>query len=300
MTDTYVGSGREVYKPRRFKAASLALIDHANAIIAEYQAADFKLALRQLYYQFVARDLFQNTFKNYKLLGRTMVFARNAGESDWDAMEDRSRTAHYYASWSDPREFVQDVIADYAEDLWKGQRFRPEVWVEKDALIDVVASACDPWRVPHRSAHGDAGQLGVREAGLHFADQLDLGYIPVVLHLTDHDPKGIAMTKDIRRRLELYARAPIEVRRIALNMDQVRRYRPPPNFAKETDTNIGKYRREFGTDECWELDALAPDAIAALIRDEVEEMIDHKRWAEAVRSEQHNKMVLDKIAGDLK
>ena len=48
------------------------------------------------------------------------------------------------------------------------------------------------------------------------------GGTPVVLHLADHDPNGIDMTRDVIERLARYARADIEVRRIALNMPQVR------------------------------------------------------------------------------
>ena len=59
-----------LYIPRRFQGNWRAIIERANKIIAEYQAQGFRLTLRQLYYQFVARDLFANAGKNYKLLGR--------------------------------------------------------------------------------------------------------------------------------------------------------------------------------------------------------------------------------------
>jgi hypothetical protein len=55
------------------------------------------------------------------------------------------------------------------------------------------------------------------------------------------------MTRDIRERLALYARADIEVRRLALNMDQIRRYAPPPNFANEDDKRFKAYKESFGT-----------------------------------------------------
>ena len=157
------------------------------------------------------------------------------------------------------------MVDQYAEDLWADQSHRPEVWVEKDALLGVVAAACDPWRVPYFSTRGNCGQIPMRDAGLRFSATLELDQVPVVFHLADHDPTGIEMTEDVRYRLELYAGQPIRVKRIALNMAQVRRYRPPPNFAKEKDANLGKYRRQFDTDECWELDALAPNVITNLI-----------------------------------
>ena len=73
------------------------------------------------------------------------------------------------------------------------------------------------------------------------------------------------MTRDVIKRLARYARADIEVRRIALNMPQVRQYAPPPNFVKESDARTPAYRAQFGTDDCWELDALSPTVIADLI-----------------------------------
>jgi hypothetical protein len=120
----------------------------------------------------------------------------------------------------------------------------------------------------------------------------------VVLHLADHDPAGLDMTRDIRERLALYARHPIEVRRIGLNMDQVERYRPPPNFIKETDSRAARYQREAGTDECWELDALSPTVIADLIRAEIEAMIDPVAWNEAVASEKRGRRQLASVAAN--
>jgi len=45
------------YIDKRFSKASLAIIDCANDIIEEYASQGYVLTLRQLYYQFVARDL---------------------------------------------------------------------------------------------------------------------------------------------------------------------------------------------------------------------------------------------------
>ena len=45
----------ETFENIRFKPATLALIEHANEIIDEYQALGFTLTLRQLFYQFVSR-----------------------------------------------------------------------------------------------------------------------------------------------------------------------------------------------------------------------------------------------------
>jgi len=59
----------ESFEARHFQAKTAAMIDHANSIIAEYQARGFTLTLRQLYYQFVARSLIDNKQSEYKRLG---------------------------------------------------------------------------------------------------------------------------------------------------------------------------------------------------------------------------------------
>jgi hypothetical protein len=116
-----------------------------------------------------------------------------------------------------------------------------------------------------------------------------------VLHLADHDPNGIDMTRDNKERLSMFAGTEIEVRRIALNMDQVRRYNPPPNPAKVTDTRFLAYAEKLG-DQSWELDALSPTVIDGLIRSELDFMIDLSKWKKREAAERRNRTLLDKIS----
>jgi hypothetical protein len=74
------------YVKKRFRSDALARIQQANAIITEYQGQGFILTLRQLYYQFVSRDLIPNTVQSYKNLGSVINDARLAGLIDWNAM----------------------------------------------------------------------------------------------------------------------------------------------------------------------------------------------------------------------
>jgi hypothetical protein len=78
---------REFFLPRRFQRKTLTRIEQANTILAEYAGQGFVLTLRQLFYQFVARQLVENTQQNYDNLGDTMTNARNAGLVDWDLIE---------------------------------------------------------------------------------------------------------------------------------------------------------------------------------------------------------------------
>src|SRR6266404_3995669 len=94
------------YIPKKFTAASKTMIDNANAIIDDYAAQGYDLTLRQLYYQFVARGLLENTNENYKRLGSIINDARLAGLIDWDRITDRTRAVLTLAHWSDPASII--------------------------------------------------------------------------------------------------------------------------------------------------------------------------------------------------
>lgn len=256
---------RELFVSRRFNTKSRAMIAHADKIIAEYQADGFTLTLRQLYYQFVARDLLANKQSEYKRLGSVINDARLAGLIDWDAIEDRTRNVRAVSTWDSPAQIINAVVDQYKEDIWADQEYRPEVWIEKDALIGVIEPACERYRVPHFACRGYTSQSEQYRAGKRFAQVIANGQTPIVFHLGDHDPSGVHMTEDNRTRLELLAGQEVELVRLALNMDQVRKYDPPPNPAKESDKRAAAYIRKYGR-KSWELDALSPRVIDGLIK----------------------------------
>jgi hypothetical protein len=283
----------ETFKIIRFRQATLAQVDEANEIIGEYRTLGFILTLRQLFYQFVSRAALANTLAEYKRLGRTVTDARRAGRIDWGAIEDRTRNVRRLPTWDDPSEIINACASQYRESLWSRQPYRPEVWIEKDALIGVIEGVSNEFRAPYFSCRGNVSESEMYAAGKRFADHLEQGQVPVVLHLSDHDPNGLDMTRDIRERLALFARQEIEVRRLALNLDQTAAL--PPNFAKEKDSRYAAYVRQFGRN-CWELDALSPDVISGLVRDALEGLIEADAWAEAMASEEENRAVLIKAS----
>jgi hypothetical protein len=285
----------ETFERLNFRPKTLALIEQANTIIGEYQARGFVLTLRQLFYQFVARGLIDNRQSEYKRLGSVIRNARRAGVIDWDAIEDRTRFVHRSPTWASPAEIISAGANQYREDVWRMQALRPQVWVEKDAVIGVVEGVCHELRVPYFACRGNVSESEIHAAGKRFAAQISASQTPIVLHFGDHDPNGIDMTRDIRDRLALFAGRSVDVRRLALNMDQIERYRPPPNPAKETDTRFAGYSKQYG-ESSWELDALDPTVVAEVIRVEVQSLIDVEAWDSALAEETENRALLDKAS----
>jgi hypothetical protein len=110
------------YVDKNFGQAALEVIREANAIIAEYAAQGYDLTLRQLYYQFVSRDLLPNWQSEYKRLGDIINDARLAGLVDWEAIVDRIRNIRALPHWSDPAAIVQAAAGSFAVDKWPSSR----------------------------------------------------------------------------------------------------------------------------------------------------------------------------------
>lgn len=281
----------EQFIEKNFRTATLEVIEHARVITTDYAARGFKLTLRQLFYQFVARGLLPNSQQNYKRLGTIVDDARQTGLLDWDTIEDRTRNVRSPNVWSSPESILDAVADQYKENPWKKQKYRPEVWIEKDALVGVIEPVCERYRVPFFACRGYTSQSEAYAAGKRFHTHIRQGYVPIVFHLGDHDPSGIHMTEDNTDRISLFAGADIEVRRLALNMDQIEAYNPPPNPAKDSDSRFEGYAAIHG-EESWELDALDPDVIDQLVADALDELIDRETWDEFMSEERVNKRAL--------
>ena len=285
------------YVPKTFRGDSLQIIQRANSICDSYRRQGYDLTLRQVYYQFVARGWLPNKQQSYKRLGSIVNDARLAGAMDWNSIVDRTRYLRGHGGMTGPQEAMEGMAAAFTRRLWAetDQPFRPEVWVEKDALVGVVERACEEYRVPFMSCRGYVSQSEMWAAGMRMAGHRRRGRTPVVIHLGDHDPSGIDMTRDIQDRLSMFAEESIEVRRIALNMDQIEQYEPPPNPAKLTDSRGSAYVAEYG-DDSWELDALEPSVLVALIEQALEPLIDLDEWRAGLEREQAERSRMETLA----
>jgi hypothetical protein len=279
------------YKNFAFRESTLDMIKTVNQIVAEYQAQGFDLTLRQLYYQLVSRDLLPNKVSEYKRLGSIVNDARLAGLIDWDVIVDRTRNLRSLSHWSNPAEIMDSAALSFRIDKWAVGGTRPEIWVEKDALVGVLEGVCNENDVPYFSCRGYTSQSEMWGAAMRLLGWIKGGQTPIIFHLGDHDPSGKDMTRDIADRLRMFTGRRIKVDRLALNYDQIEKYNPPPNPAKETDARYQAYIMEFGA-ESWELDALDPTVIAALIEKAIKSVRDETAWAQAVAQEQTGRDLL--------
>lgn len=285
------------YLHKRFSEKSIKIIDTANDIIREYIQQGFSLTLRQLYYQFVARGLMENDTRNYKRLGSVINDARLNGMVDWEAIEDRTRNLADLAHWENPGEIVKVCSEQFRVDRWENQPYRVEVWIEKEALAGVFQRVCEKLDVPYFSCRGYTSQSEMWVAAQRLLNHAEKGQEIVILHFGDHDPSGIDMSRDIQDRMRIFG-IHLDFRRLALNMDQVKKFNPPPNPAKQTDSRYAGYIAEFGG-ESWELDALEPRTLAALVERAVDGLVEIDAWDESIKKQNEGRDKLLEIAEEM-
>jgi len=276
----------------KFHKKTVATIDTANSVIAEYDGMG--LTLRQLYYQFVARGLITNSQKEYNKLGIVINKARLAGLIDWSAIIDRTRTTNGNSHFDDLGDIIAVAAENYQLDSRADQDVYIEVWIEKEALLGVVEPICSQLDVTYLACRGYFSQSAMYAASQRMRAAESGGKKTVVLHLGDHDPSGLDMTRDIQARLQNF-RAETEVRRIALNMNQIEQYEPPSNFAKLSDTRCKDYIAQYGH-ESWELDALEPKIITNLIETTVGQYTDQSKRQALIDQQESDKKSLAYIA----
>jgi len=302
------------YISKRFNAERLHMIELSNEIIEEYALEDLRLTLRQLYYKFVGRGWFPDTRRwrlatgnkwvrdpegtrnanpNYKWLGDIIADGRMAGLIDWNAIEDRTRSLKQNYHNTDPGDAVADALRCFRLNRWLEQPYRPEVWVEKEALINVVAQICTPLDVPFFAAKGYPSKSAMWQASMRLQRYREGGQEPIIIHLGDHDPSGIDMTRDINDQHATFMGG-LRVRRIALTMDQVEEYNCPSDPAKLSDTRADKYIDQYG-ELSWELDALEPRVIRDLIERTVAEYTDQDLMNDTLNQEVQYRDVLQNV-----
>lgn len=327
------------YVERSYQPTARYIIQHARRICEGYAADGFDLTLRQLYYQFVSHDLFpddwtwrqvstskwvrdpngtKNAQPNYDKLGEIVSNARLSGDLSWDFIADRHRKLEENPHWRDARSVLQAAAQGFMVDRWAEQPVYVEAWIEKDSLIQVLETACPDLDVPYIACKGYMSQSMMWQAAQRIRRRIDDGKDAVIVHVGDHDPSGIDMTRDIHERLALFIAQDIgemaaktrqdelweytdvlgdrlSIKRVALNYDQVQAYNPPPNPAKLTDSRAGGYVERFGY-KSWEVDALDVRTLAGLVTDAVYDAMDVDLMEETKEEEESQRVVLTNVS----
>ena len=269
---------KEKFRDTKLSKKSLESLSEINEIVTDFIEQGYTLTLRQLYYQLVSKNIIPNSDKEYSKLSRLLKEGRMAGIVEWGAIEDRLRKIHSVPTWDSPKSILRTALRSYTTDWQIGQDNYLEVWVEKDALSEVVKQASDQYQVPVMVNRGYSSISAFYDTYKRISRVFRNGKGRVfILYLGDHDPSGLDMVRDVDDRIKAMfppsLALKIEVKHLALTHEQIEEHRPPPNPAKLKDSRAKKYVEEHGYTS-WEVDALAPPVLNRLIENSIEQLLD--------------------------
>jgi len=289
-----------------------AIVDKSAELVKGYLASGIRPTLRQVHYRLASLQVggYQNTVNCYKSLSRKLVDARKDDLIPWNGLADhiRKRMWHQLDESIDFREILESYIDDLGIDPWEKQGKHLVIWIEKDALAELVSDVAKQFYVPVCVGRGYSSWTFVHDN----LDILESDLETTILYLGDHDPSGM----DIERALGdaiLYFSGDFglglnlgqvlkdaglsgnRTRRLALTYDQVQRFKLLPNPTKQADSRSGPYVAQYG-DQCWELDALDPTVLKNLVTQAIEAEIDRDSWTQV---ETENRKRRDKVLEQL-
>ena len=266
------GSSSPIKRKRRTKAEIEQLDARLREIVDQYRP----VTVRQVFYQAVNRNLVpKSETKGYRVVQRRLVALRRSGEIPHGYIVDGTRYVHGYARYEGLDEFTTYAAGLYRKDYWATAPVNVEVWLEKDALKGVLKPVVvDECGLGLHVTRGFASITYLQEA----AEEIERDGRPTYVYvLTDFDPSGVSIAEKVEA--ELTERAPgadITVERLAVNREQVDRWRLPTRPTKATDTRASKFRQVHGS-ESVELDAIPPDTLRQLVKEAIESHMDP--WA---------------------
>lgn len=257
------------------------------------------LTVRQVYYQAVARLIVPNDQNQYKRTSRVLTTLRREDLLDWSAIEDRTRRTIDKRGVSNLQAWATEQMGSFFN--WRyyhrcyvqQQTVYVELATEKDALSKIVEDAAWMYCTRVNVVRGQVSATMVNDMATRFEEAAYRGQRPVLLYLGDLDPSGIAIPKALVRNMWDHHGVRVELRRVALQPEQVAQYSLPVSLdaAKRTDNNFGAWVREYGIKQAAvELDALHPESLTGIVEGALKlvydlgAIVDEKRAEQAERA----------------
>jgi hypothetical protein len=234
------------------------------------------MTVRQAFYALEVAGVVEKTEAGYRQVQQQLVAMRRGGSLDWSFIADGTRWQRKPDSWDTAREYVMAVSRSYRRDLWQSQHVRLEVWLEKDALADIVSDVTEAWDVALMVSRGQSSVTFLRAAAVNAQKSYwATGASTHVYALYDYDAGGERAARTVASDLpEFTPGVPIYFARLAVTPSQVSGWglstRPP----KQSDPEAEKW----GAKPAVELDAIDPDRLKELVEHAITSHVDADQW----------------------
>jgi len=225
------------------------------------------------YKLFVAGLIDSMSTKTMQKVYRLLKEAREEGIIPWQWIVDETRALERVPTWADPEEYASCVTQSYRRDFWDQQPHRVQVWSEKGTVRGVLKPVLDKYAVGFNPVHGFNSATDV-----HNICSYNNGRPLIILYVGDYDPSGLCMSEsDLPKRISKYQGDHITLKRIAITREQTGGLLSFPADDKDKDMRFQWFTDNYG-DQRWELDAMDPRDLRALVEKEIKKLIEPVAW----------------------
>ena len=174
--------------------------------------------------------LVEKTEAGYRKVQKQVLAMRREGELDWGFIADGTRWQRKPSTWDSSADFLENTLRSYRRDLWQCQGFRVEIWLEKDALADVVIDTTAKWDVALMVSRGQSSATFLHNAAMEARQAYYAGGVKTFVYtLYDHDPGGTLRAHPaIAEQLPELAGTPVTVEKLAVTPAQITAWSLPP------------------------------------------------------------------------
>jgi hypothetical protein len=235
-----------------------------------------RMTVRQVFYALtVAGVVPKEESAGYRPVQNQLAKMRREGVLPWEFIADGTRLIRMQSQWDSAADFIEDVRRSYRRNLWRGQGVRIEVWLEKDALAEIVIGVTSRWRVPLMVSRGQSSVTFLHAAAMEAKRAYeDEGTLTYVYALYDHDAGGDRAARAVAQDLPEFAGVTIEFERLAVTPSQIAAWSLPTRPPKSKDPEA----KVWGNKPAVELDAIPPNQLTTLVENAIVRHVDAGQW----------------------
>jgi len=274
---------------RPLGATALAIREAVSDLVDRYD----RMTVRQVFYALEVRGVVEKTEGGYRQVQTEVLRMRRQKLLPWAFITDGTRWQRKPDSWDSVEDAVAYMARTYRRDLWRGQDIRIEVWLEKDALADLVSDVTDRWDVALMVSRGQSSTTFLYTAAKAAEEAWRArGAQTFIYALYDRDAGGRRAARTIERELPEHAPGtPISFHLLGVTDEQVVEWDLPTRPAKKSDPEAHKFQGA-----AVELDAIPPDKLAILVEEVIVEHIDAHAWKVQQAVEREEQEGLSRLA----
>jgi hypothetical protein len=220
---------------------------------------------------------YQNTKACYKATCDLVTRARLEGLIPFEAIEDPTRPVWARNFPCSPGPFLRaemnQFLKGYYRDLQQTQPNQIEIVGEKNTIDSIIRPVAGEFRIPMTIGRGYCS-IPPRHAMAQRFERSGKEKL-ILLALGDFDPEGEDIAHSFARSMrDDFAVADVEYLKVALTADQVADMGLPPKMkAKATSSRYSEFVERHGED-VFELEAVPPDQLQAILRRAIESVLD--------------------------